>query len=70
MSAVKKWALGGIIACIIGLIVFATVFITGEMPGATIMGIIGYVVSIAGIFGIVVKRIWEDGPPNARAPPE
>ena len=70
MSNVKKWALGGMITCVIGLIVFATVFITGEMPGATIMGIIGYVVSIAGIFGITVTAIWGEGPPSARAPPE
>ena len=70
MSTVKKWALGGIITCVIGLIVFSTVFITGEMPGATIMGIIGYVVSIAGIFGITVTAIWGSGPPSARAPPE
>lgn len=70
MSNVKKWALGGIITCVIGLIVFATVFITGEMPGATIMGIIGYVISIAGIFGVVVTSIWGSGPPSARAPPE
>ena len=70
MSAVKKWALGGIITCIIGLIVFSTVFITGEMPKGTVMGIIGYVISIAGIFGVTVTSIWGSGPPSARAPPE
>ena len=70
MSVVKKWALGGIITCVIGLIVFSTVFITGEMPGSTIMGIIGYVISIMGIFGIVVTKVWGEGPPSARAPPE
>ena len=37
MGAIKKWALGGLIGCIIGCFVFGFVLITGEMPAATIL---------------------------------
>ena len=46
MSATKKWALGGMICALIALIVFSTVFITGEMPGEKIMAVVGYVLVI------------------------
>jgi len=69
MSAIKKWALGGLIACVIGCFVFGFVLITGEMPGKTVLAIIPWIVGIAGVFGIIVKLPDWSNPPNARAPP-
>ena len=69
MSAIKKWALGGLIACIIGMFVFGFVLVTGEMPGAVVLGIITFVVGFLGTFGIIVKLPGWSDPPNARAPP-
>jgi len=71
MSAIRKWALGGLIASVIGCIVFGFVFIKGEMPGADFLAVISWVVGIAGVFGIVVKLPdWSTPPTAARAPPE
>ena len=68
MSALRKWALGGLIACIIGVILFGFVLITGDMPGSTFFAIIAWVVGIAGVFGISIKLPdWSD-PPSARSP--
>jgi len=70
MSALKKWALGGLIACILGVFVFGFVLISGEMPGTVVLGIITFVVGFLGTFGIIVKLPdWSD-PPNNRGPPE
>lgn len=70
MSALRKWALGGLIGCVIGVIIFGFVLITGEMPGGDLFAIIAWIVGIAGVFGIVVKLPDWSNPPNARAPPE
>ena len=70
MSALRKWALGGLIGCVIGVIIFGFVLITGEMPGSDLFAIITWIVGIAGVFGIVVKLPDWSNPPNARAPPE
>jgi uncharacterized membrane protein HdeD (DUF308 family) len=71
MSALRKWALGGLIACVIGCIVFGFVFIKGEMPGSDFFAVIAWVVGIAGVFGIVVKLPdWSNPPAQPRAPPE
>jgi len=70
MSALQKWALGGLIACIIGVFVFGFVLITGDMPGAVIMGIITFLVGFLGTFGIIVKLPDFTKPSSARAPPE
>lgn len=70
MSALRKWALGGLIGCVIGVIIFGFVLITGEMPGSDLFAIIAWIVGIAGVFGIVVKLPDWSNPPSARAPPE
>jgi len=69
MSAIKKWALGGLIGCIIGCFVFGFVLITGEMPAATILAIITFVVGFLGTFGIIVTLPDWKNPPSARVPP-
>jgi len=69
MSAIKKWALGGLIGCIIGCFVFGFVLITGEMPAATILAIITFVVGFLGTFGIIVTLPDWKNPPSARTPP-
>ncbi len=70
MSVLRKWALGGLIGCVIGVIIFGFVLIKGEMPGSDLFAIITWIVGIVGVFGIVVKLPDWSNPPNARAPPE
>ncbi len=70
MSVLRKWALGGLIGCVIGVIIFGFVLVKGEMPGSDLFAIIAWIVGIAGVFGIVVKLPDWSNPPNARAPPE
>jgi len=69
MSAVRKWALGGMICAAIALFVFATVFITGDMPGAKVLGIIGYAFVAMEMFGLFIFKPWQDGPPHSGTPP-
>ena len=69
MSAFRKWALGCLIACVIGVLVFGFALIKGVMPGGNFLGIITLVVGVAGVFGIVVKLPDWSNPPNAHAPP-
>ncbi len=69
MSALRKWALGGLLGCVIGMIIFGFVLITGEMPGSDILGVIPIVVGLAGVFGIIVAIPNFKDPPNARSPP-
>jgi hypothetical protein len=55
MSALKKWALGGLIGCVIGTIVFAWYFFAKTPPPVKFLGILPTIVSILGILGIIVK---------------
>jgi len=55
MSAIKKWALGGLIACVAGMFVFGYTFFKGALPGGNILGILSMVVGALGAFGIIVK---------------
>ena len=70
MSALKKWALGGMICAAVALFIFATVFITGEEPGHKVMGVLGYVFMVMEAVGLLVFKPWQNGPPSARAPPK
>ena len=70
MSVLRKWALGGLIGCVIGCVIFGFVLVKGEMPGSNVFAIIVWIVGIAGVFGIVIKLPDWSNPPNARAPPE
>jgi len=64
MSAVKKWALGGLVGCVAGMFVFGTVLITGHMPGSNVLGIISYVVAVLGVFGVAVRVPDWNNPPK------
>jgi len=69
MSALKKWALGGMICAAIALFIFSTIFITGEVPGQKVMAVFGYVFLVMDALGIFVFKPWSN-PPTARAPPK
>ena len=55
MSAIKKWALGGLIACVVGMFVFGYTFFKGSLPAGNILGILSMIVGALGAFGIIVK---------------
>lgn len=64
MSAIRKWALGGLIGCVAGVFVFGFVLVTGTFPGANVLAVVSWVIGIAGVFGIVVKLPDWSNPPS------